>query len=161
MAAAAAAAPGALGAWQAGRARLGAACCAPLGLRWTLPGSLTGQRLGPAIWARGWAPAAGGLSLRRGYGCEVKTDDELRVRYLEEENRGAWRRWRPALLGRGREVACGGGRPCRQSGGSGPVRAPASELRALSAQGCCAPTRECDPTPRGDRRALMPCPPDL
>ncbi|XP_036275955.1 methylglutaconyl-CoA hydratase, mitochondrial isoform X5 [Pipistrellus kuhlii] len=86
---AAAAAPGALGAWQAGRARLVAAGCAPLGPRWTLPGSLTGQRLGPAIRARGWAPAAGGLPSRRGYSSEVKTDDELRVRYLEEENRGA------------------------------------------------------------------------
>ncbi|XP_036158308.1 methylglutaconyl-CoA hydratase, mitochondrial isoform X4 [Myotis myotis] len=86
---AAAAAPGALGAWQAGRVRLVAASCAPLGPRWRLPGSLTGPRLGSAIWARGRAPAAGGLPLRRGYGSEVKTDDELRVRYLEEENRGA------------------------------------------------------------------------
>uniref|UniRef100_A0A452SHM0 AU RNA binding methylglutaconyl-CoA hydratase n=1 Tax=Ursus americanus TaxID=9643 RepID=A0A452SHM0_URSAM len=58
MAAAAVAAPGALGTLQAGRARLVAACCA---------------RLGP-----GW----------RGYSSEVKTEDELRVRYLEEENRG-------------------------------------------------------------------------
>uniref|UniRef100_A0A8C9BIL7 Methylglutaconyl-CoA hydratase, mitochondrial n=1 Tax=Phocoena sinus TaxID=42100 RepID=A0A8C9BIL7_PHOSS len=58
MAAAAAAAPGALGILQAGSARLVAACCA---------------RLGP-----GW----------RGYSSEVKTEDELRLRYLEEENRG-------------------------------------------------------------------------
>lgn len=105
---AAAAAPGALGAWQAGRVRLVAASCAPLGPRWRLPGSLTGPRLGSAIWARGRAPAAGGLPLRRGYGSEVKTEDELRVRYLEEENRGAWRRWRPAPLGGGRGVECGG-----------------------------------------------------
>uniref|UniRef100_A0A8C0JZ53 AU RNA binding methylglutaconyl-CoA hydratase n=1 Tax=Canis lupus dingo TaxID=286419 RepID=A0A8C0JZ53_CANLU len=66
MAAAAAAAPGALGTLQAGRARLVAACCARLGPGWRLPGS---------------AP-------RRGYSSEVKTEDELRVRYLEEENRG-------------------------------------------------------------------------
>lgn len=63
---AAAAAPGALGALSAGRVRLVAACCA---------------RLGSAAWARGTAP-------RRGYSSEVKTEDELRVRHLEEENRG-------------------------------------------------------------------------
>ncbi|XP_021499260.1 methylglutaconyl-CoA hydratase, mitochondrial isoform X1 [Meriones unguiculatus] len=61
-----AAAPGALGALGAGRVRLVAACCA---------------RLGPAAWAGGPAP-------RRGYSSEVKTEDELRVRHLEEENRG-------------------------------------------------------------------------
>ncbi|XP_044899233.1 methylglutaconyl-CoA hydratase, mitochondrial isoform X4 [Felis catus] len=88
MAAAAAAAPGALGALQAGRARLVAACCARLGPGWRLPGSLTGPRVGPAMWARGWAPVAGGSAPRRGYSSEVKTEDELRVRYLEEENRG-------------------------------------------------------------------------
>ncbi|XP_032451514.1 methylglutaconyl-CoA hydratase, mitochondrial isoform X5 [Lynx canadensis] len=88
-AAAAAAAPGALGALQAGRARLVAACCARLGPGWRLPGSLTGPRVGPAMWARGWAPVAGGSAPRRGYSSEVKTEDELRVRYLEEENRGA------------------------------------------------------------------------
>uniref|UniRef100_A0ABI7WWB2 AU RNA binding methylglutaconyl-CoA hydratase n=1 Tax=Felis catus TaxID=9685 RepID=A0ABI7WWB2_FELCA len=87
MAAAAAAAPGALGALQAGRARLVAACCARLGPGWRLPGSLTGPRVGPAMWARGWAPVAGGSAPRRGYSSEVKTEDELRVRYLEEENR--------------------------------------------------------------------------
>ncbi|XP_058549246.1 methylglutaconyl-CoA hydratase, mitochondrial isoform X4 [Neofelis nebulosa] len=88
MAAAAAAAPGALGALQAGRARLVAACCARLGPGWRLPGSLTGPRVGPAMWARGWAPMAGASAPRRGYSSEVKTEDELRVRYLEEENRG-------------------------------------------------------------------------
>ena len=62
----AAAAPGALGAWRTVGVRLVAACCA---------------RLGPAAWARGTAP-------RRGYSSEVKTEDELRVRHLEEENRG-------------------------------------------------------------------------
>lgn len=67
--AAAAAAPGALGALSAGRVRLVAACCA---------------RLGSAAWARGTAP-------RRGYSSEVKTEDELRVRHLEEENRGELR----------------------------------------------------------------------
>ncbi|XP_027265696.1 methylglutaconyl-CoA hydratase, mitochondrial isoform X5 [Cricetulus griseus] len=64
--AAAAAVPGALGALRTGRVRLVAACCA---------------RLGPVAWAGGPAP-------RRGYSSEVKTEDELRVRYLEEENRG-------------------------------------------------------------------------
>uniref|UniRef100_A0A8C0QCW6 AU RNA binding methylglutaconyl-CoA hydratase n=1 Tax=Canis lupus familiaris TaxID=9615 RepID=A0A8C0QCW6_CANLF len=89
MAAAAAAAPGALGTLQAGRARLVAACCARLGPGWRLPGSVTGPRVAPAVWARGWTPAAGGGSApRRGYSSEVKTEDELRVRYLEEENRG-------------------------------------------------------------------------
>lgn len=65
----AAAAPGALGALRAGRVRLVAACCA---------------RLGPVAWAGDPAP-------RRGYSSEVKTEDELRVRHLEEENRGELR----------------------------------------------------------------------
>lgn len=43
------------------------------------------------MWARGWAPVAGGSAARRGYSSEVKTEDELRVRYLEEENRGEGR----------------------------------------------------------------------
>ncbi|XP_032326802.1 methylglutaconyl-CoA hydratase, mitochondrial isoform X4 [Camelus ferus] len=89
MAAAAAAAPGALGTLQAGRARLVAACCARLGPGWRLPGPWTGPRAGPATWARGWTPAIGGPASRRGFGSEVKTEDELRVRHLEEENRGA------------------------------------------------------------------------
>ncbi|XP_058422012.1 methylglutaconyl-CoA hydratase, mitochondrial isoform X5 [Diceros bicornis minor] len=86
---AAAAALGALGALQAGRARLVAACCARLGPGSRRPDSLTGPRVSPATWARGWAPAAGGAAPWRGYSSEVKTEDELRVRYLEEENRGA------------------------------------------------------------------------
>lgn len=65
----AAAAPGALGALRVGRVRLVAACCA---------------RLGPVAWAGDPAP-------RRGYSSEVKTEDELRVRHLEEENRGELR----------------------------------------------------------------------
>lgn len=85
------AAPGALGTLQAGRARLVAACSARLGPGWRLPGSLMGSRVAPAIWARGWASAAGGSAPRRGYSSEVKTEDELRVRYLEEENRGEGR----------------------------------------------------------------------
>lgn len=53
---------------------------------------MTGPRVAPAVWARGWTPAAGGGSApRRGYSSEVKTEDELRVRYLEEENRGEGR----------------------------------------------------------------------
>ncbi|XP_024210222.2 methylglutaconyl-CoA hydratase, mitochondrial-like [Pan troglodytes] len=88
MAAAVAAAPGPLGSLHAGGARLVAACSAWLcpGLR--LPGSLAGRRVGPAIWAQGWVPAAGGPAPKRGYSSEVKTEDELRVRHLEEENRG-------------------------------------------------------------------------
>ncbi|XP_030688398.2 methylglutaconyl-CoA hydratase, mitochondrial isoform X4 [Globicephala melas] len=89
MAAAAATAPGALGILQVGRARLVAACCARLGPGWRLSGSWTVPRVDPATWARGWTPAAGGAAWRRGYSSEVKTEDELRVRYLEEENRGA------------------------------------------------------------------------
>ncbi|XP_006717213.1 methylglutaconyl-CoA hydratase, mitochondrial isoform X4 [Homo sapiens] len=87
MAAAVAAAPGALGSLHAGGARLVAACSAWLcpGLR--LPGSLAGRRAGPAIWAQGWVPAAGGPAPKRGYSSEMKTEDELRVRHLEEENR--------------------------------------------------------------------------
>ncbi|XP_019524241.1 PREDICTED: methylglutaconyl-CoA hydratase, mitochondrial isoform X5 [Hipposideros armiger] len=84
---AAAAAPGALGTLQASRARLVAACCAPLGPGWRLHRSLTVPRVSPVMWAR--TPAAEGAALRRGYSSEVKTEDELRVRYLEEENRGA------------------------------------------------------------------------
>ncbi|XP_028349971.1 methylglutaconyl-CoA hydratase, mitochondrial isoform X3 [Physeter macrocephalus] len=89
MAAAAAAAPGALGTLQAGRARLVAACCARLGPGWRLSGSWTVPRVDPETRARSWIPAAGGAAWRRGYSSEVKTEDELRVRYLEEENRGA------------------------------------------------------------------------
>ncbi|XP_063506337.1 methylglutaconyl-CoA hydratase, mitochondrial isoform X7 [Pongo pygmaeus] len=89
MAAAVAAGPGALGSLHAGGARLVAACSAWLcsGLR--LPRSLAGRRVGPAIWAQGWVPAAGGPAPKRRYSSEMKTEDELRVRHLEEENRGA------------------------------------------------------------------------
>ncbi|XP_032116346.1 methylglutaconyl-CoA hydratase, mitochondrial isoform X2 [Sapajus apella] len=88
MAAAVATAPGTLGSLHAGGVRLVAACSARLcrGLR--LPGLLAGRRVGPAIWAQSWVPAAGGPAPRRGYSSEVKTEDELRVRHLEDENRG-------------------------------------------------------------------------
>ncbi|XP_032164887.1 methylglutaconyl-CoA hydratase, mitochondrial isoform X1 [Mustela erminea] len=87
---AAAAAPRALGTLRAGRARLAAACCARwrLGPGARLPGSWRGPRAAPAVWARGWASAAGGSAPRRGYSSDVKPEDELRVRYLDEENRG-------------------------------------------------------------------------
>ncbi|XP_069330092.1 methylglutaconyl-CoA hydratase, mitochondrial isoform X4 [Eulemur rufifrons] len=87
-AAAAAIGSGALGPLQAGLARLVAVCSAQLGPGLRPPGSLAGRQVGPAIWAQGWAPAARGPAPRRGYSSEVKTEDELRVRHLEEENRG-------------------------------------------------------------------------
>ncbi|XP_064147107.1 methylglutaconyl-CoA hydratase, mitochondrial isoform X5 [Loxodonta africana] len=84
MAAAAATASGALGALQASRARLVAPWCARLGLGLGLPSSATSPRAAPA-----WAPAARGAVPRRGYSSEVNEQDELRVRYLQEEDRGA------------------------------------------------------------------------
>ena len=87
MAVAASAAPGALGTLQASRACLVAACCARLGARWRLPSSWMCPRI-DSTWVRGWTPAAGGAAWQRGYSAEVKTEEELRVRYLEEENRG-------------------------------------------------------------------------
>ncbi|XP_037654365.1 methylglutaconyl-CoA hydratase, mitochondrial isoform X3 [Choloepus didactylus] len=89
MAAAAAATAGPLGALQAGGTRLVAACCTRLGLGLGLPGFATSLRVGPVICARGWTRAAVGAAPRRGYSSEVKAEDELRLRYLEEENRGA------------------------------------------------------------------------
>ncbi|XP_010598270.1 methylglutaconyl-CoA hydratase, mitochondrial isoform X3 [Loxodonta africana] len=83
MAAAAATASGALGALQASRARLVAPWCARLGLGLGLPSSATSPRAAPA-----WAPAARGAVPRRGYSSEVNEQDELRVRYLQEEDRG-------------------------------------------------------------------------
>ncbi|XP_037654363.1 methylglutaconyl-CoA hydratase, mitochondrial isoform X1 [Choloepus didactylus] len=88
MAAAAAATAGPLGALQAGGTRLVAACCTRLGLGLGLPGFATSLRVGPVICARGWTRAAVGAAPRRGYSSEVKAEDELRLRYLEEENRG-------------------------------------------------------------------------
>ncbi|XP_021104180.1 methylglutaconyl-CoA hydratase, mitochondrial isoform X2 [Heterocephalus glaber] len=85
---AAAAAPGALGAVQAGRARWVAAGCMWLGPGLRLSGSWAGWRVCPAVWAQAWAPTAWGPAPRRGYSSEVKSEDELRVRHLEEENRG-------------------------------------------------------------------------
>ncbi|XP_016015974.2 methylglutaconyl-CoA hydratase, mitochondrial isoform X12 [Rousettus aegyptiacus] len=84
-----AAALGTFSALQASRTRLVAFCCASRGPGWRLPRSSAGSQLGLAIQARSWAPAAGEAALRRGYSTGVKTEDELRVRYLEEENRGA------------------------------------------------------------------------
>ncbi|XP_016015963.2 methylglutaconyl-CoA hydratase, mitochondrial isoform X2 [Rousettus aegyptiacus] len=83
-----AAALGTFSALQASRTRLVAFCCASRGPGWRLPRSSAGSQLGLAIQARSWAPAAGEAALRRGYSTGVKTEDELRVRYLEEENRG-------------------------------------------------------------------------
>lgn len=158
---AAAAAPGALGTLQAGRARLAAACCARLGPGWRLPGSLTGPRAGPGIWARGWAPAAGGSAPRRGYGSEVKTEDELRLRYLEEENRGEGAALAAAGPGKGSQgqgsgltsasVALPGSRPL-------PSSTPALHpLSAFSAQRCASeqPTPSSLDEPRSINRCVI------
>ncbi|XP_007947264.1 methylglutaconyl-CoA hydratase, mitochondrial [Orycteropus afer afer] len=88
MAAVAAIVSGALGAMQTGRARLVACWCAQLGLGLGFSASATSLRAGLTMWANGWAPVAGCAAPRRGYSSEVKAEDELRVRYLEEENRG-------------------------------------------------------------------------
>lgn len=85
-----AAALGPWGALQAGRTCVAAAGWASPGPGWRLPRSAAGARVGPAVRARGWAPAAGEAASRRGYSSEAKAEDELRVRYLEEENRGRW-----------------------------------------------------------------------
>uniref|UniRef100_A0A8D2H3L5 Uncharacterized protein n=1 Tax=Urocitellus parryii TaxID=9999 RepID=A0A8D2H3L5_UROPR len=105
---AAAAAPGAWAALQAGRARLVAAGRAWLGPGWRLSGSWAGRREGPAVGAGGPAP-------RRGYSSEAKTEDELRVRHLEEENRGE------RTAGAGRDPSAS-----RPSGGHCPARVAAS-----------------------------------
>lgn len=81
-------APGALGTLQVYRVGSATAGCARFGSGWRLQDALQGSRGGSAIGAWGWARAAGGVLPRRGYSSDVKTEDELRVRYLEEENRG-------------------------------------------------------------------------
>ncbi|KAM4820534.1 methylglutaconyl-CoA hydratase, mitochondrial [Thomomys bottae] len=79
-----AAAPGAFGAFQASRVRFVAAGCMRLCAGWRLSGSWTAGRKGPVCWTH----AAGGPAPRRGYSSEGKMEDELRVRHLEDENRG-------------------------------------------------------------------------
>ncbi|XP_075405872.1 methylglutaconyl-CoA hydratase, mitochondrial isoform X3 [Tenrec ecaudatus] len=88
MAAAAAKASRASGALQAGSARLVSAGCARRGLGLGLP-VWASPRVRPALWAQSGAPSAGGTAPWRGYSSEAKAEDELKVRYLEEENRGA------------------------------------------------------------------------
>lgn len=127
-----------MGTLQAGRARLVAACCARLGPGWRLPGPWTGPRAGPATWARGWTPAIGGPASRRGFGSEVKTEDELRVRHLEEENRGE-----------GREA---GGRRPREGVARSSVRADASARGEAWGPSPPPPRRPSPPPPR--RRAV-------
>uniref|UniRef100_A0A4X2KFV4 AU RNA binding methylglutaconyl-CoA hydratase n=1 Tax=Vombatus ursinus TaxID=29139 RepID=A0A4X2KFV4_VOMUR len=48
----------------------------------------SGQRMGSASWRRCWASSSAGAGLSRSYGSEAKGEEELRVRYLEEENKG-------------------------------------------------------------------------
>ncbi|XP_020832349.1 methylglutaconyl-CoA hydratase, mitochondrial isoform X1 [Phascolarctos cinereus] len=48
----------------------------------------SGQRMGSASWRCRWASSSAGAGLSRSYGSEAKGDEELRVRYLEEENKG-------------------------------------------------------------------------
>ncbi|XP_049625531.1 methylglutaconyl-CoA hydratase, mitochondrial isoform X2 [Suncus etruscus] len=75
-----AAVPGALGRLRPGSGARWAAAAACVWARLSrLPGA------GPAMWSGGWARVA---AARRAYSSEVKTEDELRVRYLEEEHRG-------------------------------------------------------------------------
>ncbi|XP_006875938.1 PREDICTED: methylglutaconyl-CoA hydratase, mitochondrial-like [Chrysochloris asiatica] len=78
----------ALGALQASSARLTAVWCARFGLDLRLLGTARSLRAGSAMWAQGWTPAARVATLSRGYSSEVKAEDELRVRYLEDEYRG-------------------------------------------------------------------------
>lgn len=75
-----AAAPGSLGRLRPGSGARWAAAAACV---WARLGCLPGA--GPAMWSGGWARVA---AARRAYSSEVKTEDELRVRYLEEEHRG-------------------------------------------------------------------------
>ncbi|XP_007486276.1 methylglutaconyl-CoA hydratase, mitochondrial isoform X6 [Monodelphis domestica] len=78
---------GGLGVLQGCRVRLLAAYFARLG-----PGLVTrgsGQRLWRTSERRCWPSVSAGSGLSRSYGSEAKGDEELRVRYLEEENKGA------------------------------------------------------------------------
>ncbi|XP_007486273.1 methylglutaconyl-CoA hydratase, mitochondrial isoform X3 [Monodelphis domestica] len=77
---------GGLGVLQGCRVRLLAAYFARLG-----PGLVTrgsGQRLWRTSERRCWPSVSAGSGLSRSYGSEAKGDEELRVRYLEEENKG-------------------------------------------------------------------------
>ncbi|XP_043833900.1 methylglutaconyl-CoA hydratase, mitochondrial isoform X2 [Dromiciops gliroides] len=80
-------AAGGLGVLQGGSVRLAAAYFARLGQG--LVAGWSGQRMGSVSWHRCWASSIAGSGLSRGYGSEAKGDEELRVRYLEEENKGA------------------------------------------------------------------------
>ncbi|XP_043833899.1 methylglutaconyl-CoA hydratase, mitochondrial isoform X1 [Dromiciops gliroides] len=79
-------AAGGLGVLQGGSVRLAAAYFARLGQG--LVAGWSGQRMGSVSWHRCWASSIAGSGLSRGYGSEAKGDEELRVRYLEEENKG-------------------------------------------------------------------------
>ncbi|KAM6216142.1 methylglutaconyl-CoA hydratase, mitochondrial [Rhynchocyon petersi] len=77
-----------VGVLQTGRAPLVKAWYVRLGLGLGLLGSATSSQAAPSAWTQGWVPSAGPAVPRRGYSSDLKAEDELRVRYLEEENRG-------------------------------------------------------------------------
>ncbi|XP_068943518.1 methylglutaconyl-CoA hydratase, mitochondrial isoform X3 [Petaurus breviceps papuanus] len=80
------AAAGGLGVLQGCGVRLAAAYFARLGPGLVAGGS--GQRMGSASWRGCRASPGAGSGLGRSYGSEAKGEEELRVRYLEEENKG-------------------------------------------------------------------------
>ncbi|XP_051818210.1 methylglutaconyl-CoA hydratase, mitochondrial isoform X2 [Antechinus flavipes] len=80
------AAAGGLGVLQGCSVRLAAAYFARLGHGMVADGS--GPRMGSVFWRHCWISSSAGLGLSRTYGTEAKGEEELRVRYLEEENKG-------------------------------------------------------------------------
>ncbi|XP_036595057.1 methylglutaconyl-CoA hydratase, mitochondrial [Trichosurus vulpecula] len=77
---------GGLGVLQGCSVRLATAYLARLGQGLVAGGS--GQRMGSASWRRCWASSSAGSGPRRSYGSEAKGEEELKVRYLEEESKG-------------------------------------------------------------------------
>ncbi|KAM9096828.1 methylglutaconyl-CoA hydratase, mitochondrial isoform X1 [Sarcophilus harrisii] len=80
------AAAGGLGVLQGCGVRLAAAYFARVGQGMAADGS--GPRMGSVLWRHGCTSSSAGLGLGRSYGTEAKGEEELRVRYLEEENKG-------------------------------------------------------------------------
>ncbi|XP_074136776.1 methylglutaconyl-CoA hydratase, mitochondrial isoform X3 [Sminthopsis crassicaudata] len=80
------AAAGGLGVLQGCSVRLATAYFARLGQGMVTDGS--GPRMSSVSWRHCWTSSNAGVGLRRTYGTEAKGEEELRVRYLEEENKG-------------------------------------------------------------------------